>query len=143
MAPRSFWKDYLRLSHVTCRVAMVPATSTRQKVRFHTLNRDTGNRVESRYVDVKTGKPVREQDQHKGYAKRIAATEGREVRSYEKNPTPDRVRDQNKARKQAQRRDRTPTQIEADRKRDRERKAAKRKAEKTEAAAAMEAQALF
>jgi len=67
MAPRYFWKGYLRLSLVTCRVAMVPATSTQKKVRFHTLNRATGNRVESRYVDEKTGKPVREQDQRKGY----------------------------------------------------------------------------
>lgn len=67
MAPRSFWKGYLRLSLVTCRVAMVPATSTRQKVRFHTINRATGNRVESRYVDEETGKPVRDQDQRKGY----------------------------------------------------------------------------
>lgn len=67
MAPRSFWKGYLRLSLVTCRVAMVPATSTRKKVRFHTINRATGNRIESLYVDEVTGKPVREQDQRKGY----------------------------------------------------------------------------
>ena len=67
MAPRSFWKGYLRLSLVTCRVAMMPATSTRKKVRFHTINRATGNRIESRYVDETTGKPVREQDQRKGY----------------------------------------------------------------------------
>lgn len=67
MAPRSFWKGYLRLSLVTCRVAMAPATSTRGKVRFHTLNRATGNRVESRYVDEVTGKPVREGDEVKGY----------------------------------------------------------------------------
>lgn len=67
MAPRSFWKGYLRLSLVTCRVAMTPATSARGKVRFHTLNRATGNRVESRYVDEATGKPVRDEDQRKGY----------------------------------------------------------------------------
>ena len=67
MAPRSFWKGYLKLSLVTCRVAMVPATSDRDKLRFHTLNRATGNRVESRYVDAVTGKPVREEDEVKGY----------------------------------------------------------------------------
>lgn len=67
MAPRSFWKGYLKLSLVTCQVAMVPATSDRDKLRFHTLNRATGNRVESRYVDAVTGKPVREQDEVKGY----------------------------------------------------------------------------
>ena len=67
MAPRSFWKGYLRLSLVTCRVAMVPATSASGKVRFHTLNRATGNRIESRYVDERTGKPVKDDDQAKGY----------------------------------------------------------------------------
>lgn len=67
MAPRSFWKGYLRLSLVTCRVAMMPATSTGKKVSFHTINRATGNRIESRYVDETTGKPVKEQDQRKGY----------------------------------------------------------------------------
>ena len=48
MAPRSFWKGYLKLSLVTCPVAMTPARSESEKVRFHTLNRKTGNRVESR-----------------------------------------------------------------------------------------------
>lgn len=67
MAPRSFWKGYLRLSLVTCRVAMAPATWTQRRLRFHTLNRATGNRVESRYVDEATGKPVREDDQARGY----------------------------------------------------------------------------
>lgn len=38
-----------------------------EKVRFHTLNRATGNRVHARYVDAETGKPVDEEDQVKGY----------------------------------------------------------------------------
>ncbi|MBS7540469.1 non-homologous end joining protein Ku [Ancylobacter lacus] len=67
MAPRSFWKGYLKLSLVTCPVAMTPATSDSGKLRFHTLNRATGNRVESRYVDAETGKPVEEDDEVKGY----------------------------------------------------------------------------
>jgi len=67
MAPRPFWKGYLKLSLVTCPVAMAPATSEGEKVRFHTLNRATGNRVESRYVDAETGKPVEADDEVKGY----------------------------------------------------------------------------
>jgi DNA end-binding protein Ku len=67
MAPRTFWKGYLKLSLVTCPVAMVPATSDSEKVRFHTLNRATGHRVESRYIDSGTGKPVDEDDEVKGY----------------------------------------------------------------------------
>jgi DNA end-binding protein Ku len=45
MAPRPFWKGYLKLSLVTCLVAMTPATTHNETVRFHTLNRMTGNRV--------------------------------------------------------------------------------------------------
>ncbi|WP_044561150.1 Ku protein [Azospirillum sp. B4] len=67
MAPRSFWKGYLKLSLVTCQVAMTPATSENEKVRFHTLNRHTGNRVVSRYVDAGTGDPVEEEDEAKAY----------------------------------------------------------------------------
>jgi DNA end-binding protein Ku len=67
MAPRTFWKGYLKLSLVTCPVAMMPATSEAEKVRFHTLNRKTGNRVVSRYVDSVTRKPVDEGDEVRGY----------------------------------------------------------------------------
>lgn len=67
MAPRSFWKGYLKLSLVTCPVAMTPAISQEDKVRFRTLNRKTGNPVVSRYVDAVTGKAVNEDDEVKGY----------------------------------------------------------------------------
>jgi DNA end-binding protein Ku len=67
MESRPFWKGYLKLSLVTCSVAMTPAISERDKVRFHTLNRATGNRVTSRYADAETGKPVKEADLAKGY----------------------------------------------------------------------------
>jgi DNA end-binding protein Ku len=69
MAPRPFWKGYLKLSLVTCPVAMTPATSDAEKIRFHTLNRQTGNRVVSRYVDAESGRPVEEDDEVKGYAR--------------------------------------------------------------------------
>lgn len=67
MAPRSFWKGYLKLSLVTCPVAMTPATTEGEKVRFHILNRNTGNRVVSQYVDSVTGAPIGEDDAVKGY----------------------------------------------------------------------------
>lgn len=69
MAPRPFWKGYLKLSLVTCPVAMAPATSEHEKIRFHTLNRATGHRVVSRYVDQVTGAPVEDDDQARGYAR--------------------------------------------------------------------------
>lgn len=67
MAPRSFWRGYLKLSLVTCPVQMEPARTAEDTIRFHTVNRKTGNRIESRYVDVETGKPVDDEDQVKGY----------------------------------------------------------------------------
>lgn len=67
MAPRTFWKGYLKLSLVTCPVTMMPATTEGEKVRFHTLNARTGNRVTSQYVDAVTERPVRDDDQVKGY----------------------------------------------------------------------------
>ena len=69
MAPRPFWKGYLKLSLVTCAVAMMPATTESQRVRFHTLNRKTGDRIFTQYVDAETGKPVEDEEQAKGYAK--------------------------------------------------------------------------
>jgi DNA end-binding protein Ku len=67
MAVRPYWKGYLKLSLVTCPVQMMPATSESEKVRFHTLNRETQNRVVSHYVDSVTGKEVKDEDEVKGY----------------------------------------------------------------------------
>jgi DNA end-binding protein Ku len=64
---RPYWRGYLKLSLVTCPVAMSPATSESEKVRFHTLNKATGNRVVSQYVDSVTGKPVKDENEAKGY----------------------------------------------------------------------------
>ncbi|MFC6490077.1 Ku protein [Nitratireductor sp. GCM10026969] len=75
MAPRPYWKGYLKLSLVTCAVSLTPATSSREKVRFHTVNAKTGHRVRSRYVDAETGKPVADEDEVKGYE----TEEGRHV----------------------------------------------------------------
>ncbi|MEF3135470.1 Ku protein [Rhizobium sp. 268] len=66
---RPYWKGYLKLSLVTCPVNMSPATSESAKVRFHTLNKETGNRVVSQYIDSVTGKPVKDENEAKGYAR--------------------------------------------------------------------------
>jgi DNA end-binding protein Ku len=67
MAPRAYWKGYLRLSLVSCPVAMFPASSEREKIRFHQLNRETGNRVRYRKVDDETGEEVPQDEIIKGY----------------------------------------------------------------------------
>lgn len=69
MAVRPYWKGYLKLSLVTCPVTLTPATSEGNKVRFHTLNRETGDRIYTRYVDAETGKTVDDDDQVKAYEK--------------------------------------------------------------------------
>ncbi len=67
MAPRPYWKGYLKLSLVSCAVALYPATSTSERIRFHIINRKTGNRIHNEVVDAETGEPVAEEDRVKGY----------------------------------------------------------------------------
>ena len=67
MAARSIWKGYLRLSLVNCSVALYPAVTTANKVHFHKLNRETGNRLRMRMVDEETGDEVPREQQVKGY----------------------------------------------------------------------------
>jgi DNA end-binding protein Ku len=45
VAPRAYWKGYLKLSLVSCPIALFPATSEREKISFHQLNKNTGNRI--------------------------------------------------------------------------------------------------
>jgi DNA end-binding protein Ku len=67
MAPRAYWKGYLRLSLVSCPIQLFPATSEREKVRFHQLNRETGNRIRYMKVDAESGDEVAADDIVKGY----------------------------------------------------------------------------
>src|ERR1700742_1568233 len=67
MAPRANWKGFLRLSLVTCSVALYPATSESEKVSFNQLNRKTGNRIKYAKVDADTGEEVASEDIVKGY----------------------------------------------------------------------------
>ena len=67
MAPRANWKGYLTLSLVSCSVALFPATTTRERVRFNIINRETGNRVRYEVVDADTGEEVAQEDRVKGY----------------------------------------------------------------------------
>lgn len=67
MAPRAYWKGFLRLSLVSCPIALFPATSEREKIRFHQLNKETGNRVRYRKIDEDTGDEVEQDNIIKGY----------------------------------------------------------------------------
>jgi DNA end-binding protein Ku len=67
MAPRPNWKGFLKLSLVSCSVALYPATTTSQRIRFNIINKKTGNRIRNEVVDVDTGEPVEPEDRVKGY----------------------------------------------------------------------------
>jgi DNA end-binding protein Ku len=67
VAPRAYWKGFLKLSLVSCPIALFPATSEREKISFHQLNKETGNRVRYRKVDAETGDDVQQSDIIKGY----------------------------------------------------------------------------
>jgi DNA end-binding protein Ku len=67
MAPRANWKGFLRLSLVTCPVALYPATSDSEKISFNQINRNTGHRIKYLKVDADTGEEVSNDDIMKGY----------------------------------------------------------------------------
>jgi len=67
MAPRANWKGYLRLSLVSCPIALYPASSLSEKVSFNRINRKTGNRLKQQNVDSETGEVVLREDIARGY----------------------------------------------------------------------------
>ena len=67
MAPRAYWKGYLKLSLVSCPIALFPATSEREKISFHQINKNTGHRIKYQKVDADTGDEVEADDIIKGY----------------------------------------------------------------------------
>jgi DNA end-binding protein Ku len=67
MAPRAQWKGYLRLSLVSCPIALFPATSPGGRVSFNQINSKTGNRVRMKRIDEGTQEDVDYADIVKGY----------------------------------------------------------------------------
>src|SRR5712672_1857980 len=67
MAPRAYWKGYLKLSLVSCPIALYPAASSSERVSFHRINKKTGNRLKQQNVDSESGEPVDKEDIGRGY----------------------------------------------------------------------------
>ena len=67
MAPRPYWKGYLKLSLVSCPIALFPATSEREKISFHQINKSTGHRIKYQKIDAESGDEVESADIIKGY----------------------------------------------------------------------------
>jgi len=66
-ARRAYWKGYLKLSLVTCPIALYPASSQAEKTHFHQINRKTGHRLRQQMVDEVTGRVVDKDDKSRGY----------------------------------------------------------------------------
>ena len=67
MLPRAYWKGSLKLSLVTCPVALYPAATSVEKTRFHMINTETGNRLKQQMVDTETGDVVEGDQKGRGY----------------------------------------------------------------------------
>ena len=67
MAPRAYWKGSLKLSLVSCPVALYPASTSAEKTRFHMINKETGNRLKQQMVDAETGDVVESDQKGRGY----------------------------------------------------------------------------
>jgi Ku protein len=67
MLPRAYWKGSLKLSLVTCPVALYPASTTAERTRFHMINTETGNRLRQQMVDSETGEVVDKEHKGRGY----------------------------------------------------------------------------
>jgi len=67
VAPRAYWKGYLKLSLVSCPIALFPATSEREKISFHQINKNTGHRIKYQKIDAESGDEVESADIIKGY----------------------------------------------------------------------------
>jgi Ku protein len=67
MLPRAYWKGSLKLSLVTCPVALYPASTTVERTRFHMINTETGNRLKQQMVDSETGDVVEKELKGRGY----------------------------------------------------------------------------
>src|ERR1700753_3923821 len=67
MAPRAYWKGYLRLSLVSCPIALYPAASTSERVSFHRINKKTGNRLKQQNVDSDSREPVENEELEKSH----------------------------------------------------------------------------
>jgi DNA end-binding protein Ku len=67
MAAPPYWRGYLKLSLVSCPIALYPASSSSERIAFRQINKKTGNRIRQQLVDDVTRQPVEAQDKGRGY----------------------------------------------------------------------------
>src|SRR5260370_1232779 len=64
---RPTWEGHLRLSLVTCPVALYSATERTAEIHFNMINPKTNNRIRMQTVDAGTGRPVDRADLVRGF----------------------------------------------------------------------------
>jgi DNA end-binding protein Ku len=64
---RAYWKGFLKLSFVSCPIALYPATSAAERLSFRQVNRRTGHRLRHKLVDSVTGETVDSSNKSRGY----------------------------------------------------------------------------
>jgi DNA end-binding protein Ku len=67
VAARPYWRGFLKLSLVSCPIALYPATSTAERIAFRQINKKTGNRLRQQLVDEVTREVVESEDKGKGF----------------------------------------------------------------------------
>jgi DNA end-binding protein Ku len=67
VSPRPYWKGYLKLSLVSCPIAVHAGCSSSERVSFRQINRKTGNRLRQQLIDKETREPVEAYDKARGY----------------------------------------------------------------------------
>jgi DNA end-binding protein Ku len=67
VVPRAHWKGFLKLSLVSCPIALYPAVAANERISFRQVNKQTGNRLRQQLVDALTGEPVQSHDKGRGY----------------------------------------------------------------------------
>jgi DNA end-binding protein Ku len=66
-ASRPYWKGYLKLSFVSCPIALYPASSAVERISFRQVNRRTGHRLKQKLIDSVTGQAIDAADKARGY----------------------------------------------------------------------------
>jgi DNA end-binding protein Ku len=67
MSPRPFWRGFLKLSLVSCPIALHTACSTSERTSFRQINTATGNRLRQQLIDEETREPVAPEHKGRGY----------------------------------------------------------------------------
>jgi hypothetical protein len=91
-ASRPAWNGYLKLSFVSCPIALYPATSAAERLSFRQINRRTGHRLKHKLVDSVTGEEVASLEKARGYetaANEFLLVEDRDIeRARSERPPP-------------------------------------------------------